>query len=160
MNFSQFSPESKVWVYPIKNTLSPDELSILEQKLVELIASWKAHGSPVSGAFEVIEKRFIVISADANCTAASGCSIDSMRKTIAQALDSVGTEISDFSSIYYQQGSNIVEVSRPKFAELKSAGEVDDQDRVFDLTPANLQTFLTRGISLPFKDSWHSKVFK
>lgn len=160
MDLSHFSLDSKVWVYPIKATLNASQVSILDEKLAEFMGKWKAHGAPVTAAYKILDNRFIVISADANCTAASGCSIDSMRKNVSQALNSIDSDISDFSSIYFIKDNDVLEVSRPEFAELKSSGQIKDNDKVFNITPANLKDFLTNGICLEFKDSWHSSVFK
>lgn len=160
MDFSKFSPDSRIWVYPIKITLNKDRLGILEQKIQEFLGRWQAHGASVTAAYKVIDNRFIAISADANCTAATGCSVDSMRKFLSETLKALSTDISDFNNIYYLVNNEVIEISRPDFAQLVSQGRINKTDKVYDLAPADLATFLSKGICLKFEDSWHSKVFK
>lgn len=154
-----FSAASKIWVYPITATLETAQRGLVEQRLNEFLSQWKAHGVPVSGAFQIVDNRFVVLSADSNCASASGCSIDSMLKAVVEALKSADTELADFANVYYRENGTIQEVSRMEFADLKSSGKITAQTEVFDLTPANLGVFLSRGLALPFKDSWHAKYF-
>ena len=155
----KFSPDSNIWVYPINQTLNPKQRAILEQKLREFVGQWKAHGASVTGDFQIVDNRFVVLSADANLATASGCSIDSMMKAVIEALNQAGLKMADFSTIFYRENGQIYQASRLEFSELKTSGIVNDETKVYDLTPANLAAFLETGICLAYKDSWHKKVF-
>ena len=160
-----FSINSKVWVYPISRTINSEQLAIVKQGLAEFIGQdglgqWKAHGVPVKGAFQIVENRFVVITDDANSASATGCSIDSMLKIVCEALESAGTELADFSNIFFKLNDNIYEASRPDFAKMRSSGQIQNDTEVFNLAPANLGDFLDNGLSRPYQESWHKKVFE
>lgn len=160
MDFSTFSPDSKIWIYPAKTQIEQEQLTILEQKLADFLANWKAHGEPVSAAFRILENRFILITADANCTAATGCSIDFMRRSVSQALKSLGSDVSDLSSIFYAKDNNIFEVTRTEFKDLFTKALISENDKVYDLVPPNLGTYLNKGICLEIKNSWHMNLLR
>src|SRR3546814_19240373 len=75
----QFSDNSRVWIFQSNRELSPDEIKWAFPKLQGFISEWQAHGQALAAKVEIRYNRFIVVMVDETNSAASGCSIDSLR---------------------------------------------------------------------------------
>src|SRR5438552_13958376 len=73
---------SRIWIFAADRTLSPSESAQLLSTLDVYLADWKAHGAPVQAARELRYDQFLIIAADPEITAPSGCSIDDMTRAI------------------------------------------------------------------------------
>ncbi|MBP6532881.1 MAG: ABC transporter ATPase, partial [Bacteroidia bacterium] len=73
---TSLSDNSRIWIYQADRELTADEQSFLNQELLNFITDWTAHNVALSGSFEILHDRFLVIMIDENKTSASGCSID------------------------------------------------------------------------------------
>ena len=89
MSFSQFSPQSKIWVYTADREFSVKESAEINTKLQAFINEWAAHGSSLYGGAEIVENRFIVLCVDESKVSASGCSID----TSVGFIKSIGNQL-------------------------------------------------------------------
>jgi hypothetical protein len=79
---SNFSPNSRVWIYQSNRLFSLSEALELEKVLESFISDWKAHGQPVKGFANLFFGQFIIIMADEEVTSVSGCSTDSSVRLI------------------------------------------------------------------------------
>src|SRR5450432_796177 len=73
---------SKIWIFAADRKLSPSETTELLSTLDEYLAQWKAHGAPVQAAKELRYGHFVIIAANPDVTAPSGCSIDDMTRAM------------------------------------------------------------------------------
>jgi hypothetical protein len=87
-NFKDLFPElpsdSRVWIYCSNRELSKDEAEKIQIKLSVFIKNWSTHGSAMTADSTILLDRFLVIAADEDRLAASGCSIDSSVRFIKQ----------------------------------------------------------------------------
>jgi hypothetical protein len=74
---TDFSNESKVWIYQSSRMFSIGEAFEMESILNEFVSNWKSHGAPVKGFANLFFGQFIVIMADESNTTVGGCSTDS-----------------------------------------------------------------------------------
>lgn len=77
MLFSEFSEDSKVWIYQADRFLDATEINWLKEQLTKFISEWNAHGTKLASSGQLLHDRFLVFVVDEKVAAASGCSIDS-----------------------------------------------------------------------------------
>ena len=82
--FSNFSPESRVWIYQASRYFSETEFTEATKALAAFTNSWLSHGDRVKGAFMVMSEGFIILAADNNVTQVGGCSTDSSVRVIKE----------------------------------------------------------------------------
>ena len=95
-------PDSgRLWVFPSSGELDDEVVEKISERLSLLLEDWKAHGQTVDGAFEIRDRRFIIVAADAESTDVSGCSIDGLDRGVRAIFRELGVELSDVSNIFF-----------------------------------------------------------
>lgn len=74
---TDFSNDSKIWIYQSNRTFTMGELFQIEEALENFIENWNSHGAAVKGFGTVLYGQFIVLMADETSTTVGGCSTDS-----------------------------------------------------------------------------------
>ena len=54
----------RVIIFPASRPFSPKESKIITEKLYDFLATWAAHGKPLSSSFKIEKNQFIVICVD------------------------------------------------------------------------------------------------
>jgi hypothetical protein len=85
-DFNTLPKESRIWIYASENSLTEDQQSHILTYIAEHLKGWNAHKVPLTAGVTILENHFIVIALDEGKNGASGCSIDTLQKTI-QALE-------------------------------------------------------------------------
>ena len=85
-DFNTLPKESRIWIYSSENSLTEDQQSHILTYIAEHLKGWNAHKVPLTAGVTILENHFIVIALDEGKNGASGCSIDTLQKTI-QALE-------------------------------------------------------------------------
>ena len=67
---------SRVWIYQSNRSLSEREVNIISESLMLFCDQWTTHGTPLQTSFSIDHNRFIVLVANEDASAPSGCSID------------------------------------------------------------------------------------
>ncbi len=125
------------------------------------VRGWHAHGMPVVGAYDWLYDRFLIIAADEEATGVSGCSIDSLFRTLKACENDLGVTLLDSSIIFYRDADGRVQsAGRSEFRELVASGEISDDSVVFDNTVGTLRGIRGGEWERPLKDSWHGKAFR
>ena len=86
---SDFSPESRVWVYTTNRPLSEAEAQATQQALNAFVQQWTAHNHALKARAEVFQHQFVILMVDESQAGASGCSID---KSV-HFLESLGAQL-------------------------------------------------------------------
>ena len=150
MTLEQLGQDAHIWIFGSPTALDGERV---RGELDAFVGQWKAHGKPVTAAFDLLHDRFVVVGLD-GAVDPSGCSIDKlfgMIETLDPAL------LSD--RVYFRDGSgNVAHATRAEFREMKARGEVSAETRVFDLTVQKAgdlrERFETRAA-----EAWHSRAF-
>ncbi|MEM6804025.1 MAG: hypothetical protein AAF696_21650 [Bacteroidota bacterium] len=121
------------WFYSLSEALHLEKKAALEADFVEFLSQWKSHGVPVEGMIEIRYGQFIVIKSDASDSRPSGCSIDSLKRSVAGILNKHGLEILDPAHVFYRGEDG--KISQSHFRELGAlakAGALHADTIVFD----------------------------
>jgi hypothetical protein len=158
--FDSMPDAARVWVF---GTAQP-VLGSAAERLVSVVDSfvhgWLAHGQPVVGGFDWRYDHFLLIAADEEATGVSGCSIDSLFRTLKQVEREEGITMLDSSLVWYRDSAGAVQsVTRAEFRELIAADEVGEDTIVFDNTVGSVGGVRGGGWERPAHTSWHGRAF-
>jgi len=147
-----------LWIFGTDRPLGPVQAATLVQTVDSFLADWKAHGSPVLAARELIDDRFIMIAADP-AGDPSGCSIDRLYRAFGELENVLGVRLRDAGLIYFRdRRGDIRSVPRAEFRSLAGRGEVGPGTSVFDTTIGTLGKFRSGVWELPAGASWHRSL--
>jgi hypothetical protein len=137
MLLADFHPESRVWVYQADRFLSETEVHWLDEQIEAFTKEWASHGSQLKASGTVVDSIFVVLSVNADESAASGCSIDSSVRFIKQAGAELNVDF--FNRLKVVKENKLGEKEIVSYASLKNfSGEY-----FYDLTVQTLQDFRT-----------------
>jgi len=156
--FENISPSARVWVYQTERLLSSDETAFVGQYLQQQIEQWAAHGAPLLGAFQIIQNRFIIVAADEQQNAASGCSIDASGRWFKELTQHLNINFFD-RSIAYFKGDTIETVEMLKIRGLVTSGEITPETPIVNTLVATVAEFQEKWM-LPAGESWMARYFK
>lgn len=108
--FESLPENSRIWIYQSNRKFNPAELLIISDALSTLTDQWKVHGIPLHSSFEIRFDQFIILAADENSTAASGCSIDDSVRMIKLLGEKLGVELFDRTRIAFKNEKEIITI--------------------------------------------------
>ena len=158
-SLSSLSDSSRIWIFPADRKLTSIEATELLSILDDYLKDWKAHGIPVLASRELRYDQFLLIAADPDETAPSGCSIDDMTRAIKMLSQKFGVDFFNPMKVFYKVGDVVRVVSRSEFKKLAQEGAVNEETTVFDNSRTSLQELRTGKWELPAGDSWHKTFF-
>lgn len=157
--FDQLPDGARLYVFGASRPVSPAEREALLGAVDEFLAIWQAHKVDVAAARDWRHDRFLLVGADEEVTALSGCSIDSMTRRIKELESTLGLSLFDGGAIFYRGAQGIERVSREDFARLVLEGEVGPGTIVFNNTVTSVREVRAGAWELPFERSWHAQAF-
>jgi hypothetical protein len=157
--FASFPDDAKLWVYPLARPLSTTDRARVEGRLGAFLREWQSHGSPVHGAYELFEDRFVLIAGYVD-DGVSGCSTDAMMRVMKTLRQEDGIDGFDRSLVFFRDAKNRVQAAgRADFQALIGAGQVDADTPVFDTTIQFIGDLRRGGFETTFGKSWHAGAF-
>lgn len=149
----------RVWIYQSNRFFKESETNEIQKKLNTFVSTWKAHGSALSAKATVLYNLFIVLQIDEDLTAASGCSIDKSVDFLKQLEKEYSIVLFDRYQVAYIDETGVVKrTDKLGFESLVQAGEIKKDTLVFDNTISKSIDLDTKW-KVPFKESWHARVF-
>ena len=150
---------AKIWIYQANKTFSYEQISQLHSLLFDFTNSWTAHNQQLQAGFEIKYNRFIILTVDESQAGASGCSIDKSVHLMKQLEQEFNIDLFDRFNIAWKEGGIVKSASREEFEELIKDGIINSETIVFNNLVPTYSAYLNNW-EIPFKNSWHSKVFK
>ena len=158
--FTELPAEARVWIYGAERALARGEVRALEAHMDRFLAEWRSHGRAIEPAWRLEHDRFLIIGVDERAMSLSGCSIDSMFRTVEDFGKTTGLSFSRSGNrVFYRDAGDIRCVDRPGFAELARQGSVNEKTVVFNNTVATAGELRSGLWEVPMRDSWHLKAF-
>ncbi len=160
--FPALPDAAHVWVYPTSDPPSATAQEHLLTQIRTFMRGWRSHGRATSGDINILFDRFIVAAGSLlSGGPLSGCSIDSMTHAIEDAAHGVGISLVTPMAVFYRAGEGgIQSVSRGYFRRMVHANEVHADTPVFDLGVTSVGALRGGAFELPFRESWHARVFR
>lgn len=158
--FDQLPDDARLWVFGAARPLDDAEGAALLEHADRFLAGWAAHGAPVVGGRDLRHRRFLLVAADERATGVSGCSTDTLFRSLAEVERELGTTLRDGGLVFWRGSDGEVRSApRPAFRERVRAGEVDGGTSVFDNTVATVGDVRAGRWEVPMRASWHARAF-
>jgi len=153
-----FSPQSKVWIYQSDREFSKEEQQAIQLQLNDFTSQWKAHGHQLQAKAEILYNYFIVFIVDEASAGTTGCSIDASVRIIKGIEQEYSVDLFNRFNMAYKVDDKVVVLNKEDFETLISIKKITRDSIVFNNLVQTLEDFENKW-EVPFKDSWHNKVF-
>ncbi len=155
--FSTLPDSSRIWIFAADRRLTDQDAAELGTSLKGYLESWKAHGAPVQASSELRYNQFLIIAANPDVTAPSGCSIDNMTHAISDLGEKFGIDFFGQMNVFYKEGEAIKVVGRGEFKRLAKEGIVNAETMVFDNSITTLAELQHNWLQLA-ANSWQAAL--
>ncbi|SFI42019.1 hypothetical protein [Halpernia frigidisoli] len=143
----------RVIVYPASRPFSARESKVITEKIYDFLASWAAHGKPLSSSFKIEKNQFIIVCVDEEKEAASGCSIDALGTVIRKLDQEFQLGLFDRMKASFVENGEVKTLKLQDFRKGLKEGEISENIEVFDFSKDSYISFLSDFL-LPLKRSW------
>lgn len=159
MTLEQLSDEARVWIYQADRDLSEEEVRKINERLSAFTAGWQAHGKPLHAAADVLMNRWVVIAADEEVHAASGCSIDASVAEMRALSSELGIDFFNRTLVGWMEEEELRVAPMHDFWARRKALLINDETTVFHNLAATLGELRAKTF-IPFKESWHAEMWR
>lgn len=159
LSFDQLPDSARLWVFAAARPLVAAEQHVLLTAVDAFLDQWNAHRVPLDCARDLRYDQFLLVGVDEEAAGVSGCSIDSLVRTMKGLGEQLGVELLDHASVFYRDADNVRRASRDDFAEAASRGEVTPQTTVFDNTVGSAGALRAGRWEAPAAATWHKRAF-
>ncbi len=143
----------RVIIYPASRPFTAKESKVITEKLYDFLATWAAHGKPLSASFKIEKNQFIVIAVDEEKEAASGCSIDTLSGLMRELDSEFELGLFDRMKASFIEDGEVKTMKLQDFRKGLKEGTVSQDIEVFDFSKDTYVAFLSDFL-LPLKRSW------
>lgn len=150
---------NRVWVYLSSKAFTPGLEAKIKADVQHFLDEWNAHGTSLESSFDILHNHFIVIRADEERFAASGCSIDKQLRFIKEVEQKYDLELLNRLLVAYKTSEGVNVVHASKIPSLLSSGAVNENTVVYNVGIANDSEFNSK-FEIPLKESWLSKYLQ
>ena len=157
--FDRLPDSARLWVFAAARPLSPDEQHALLTAVDAFLDQWNAHRVPLDCARELRLDQFLFVGVDEEAAGVSGCSVDSLVRTMKSLGHELGVELLDHASVFYRDGGTVRRVSRDDFGEAAARGAVNPETIVFDNTIGTTAALRAGRWEAPAATTWHGRAF-
>lgn len=143
----------RVIIHPASRSFSPKESKVITEKLYDFLATWAAHGKPLSSSFKIEKNQFIVVCVDEEKEAASGCSIDALGQIMREIDAEFNLGLFDRMKASFVENGETKTMKLQDFRKGLKEGTIPHDIEVFDFSKNSYVAFLSDFL-LPLKRSW------
>ncbi|RKS96798.1 hypothetical protein [Chryseobacterium defluvii] len=147
----------RVIIYPASRPFTTKEAKTITERLFDFLATWAAHGKPLSSSFKIERNQFIVICVDEEKEMASGCSIDSLGKVMREIDEEYQLGLFDRMKASYVENGEVKTLKLQEFKSKLRSGELSKDIEVFDFSKNTYLDFLSHFL-LPLDKSWAASI--
>lgn len=139
--------------------MTDEETRLISLDVDAFVANWTAHGSELDAKGYIYENLFLILEVNEEQAGVTGCSIDKSVHFLKALGEKYQIDFFNRMNITHRDIAGKIHLStRTEFEGLIKEGNVGLETIVFNnLIKDNIE-FLNSW-QIPFKDSWHSKVF-
>ncbi len=146
---------SRLWVYQADRKLSNEEEERVALEVSRFVSQWAAHGNALAAAFEIKYHQFLVIAVNENVAAATGCSIDSSVRFIAELGAAIDIDFLNRQQVAFLEEG---EVLLRSLSEVRKGIGLEGRHDIltFNNSVASLDQFRTSW-QVPVRESWMAR---
>ena len=143
----------RVIIYPASRSFTPKESKVITEKLYDFLATWAAHGKPLSSSFKIEKNQFIVVCVDEDVEAASGCSIDALGGVLKEIEAEFELGLFDRMKATFVENGEVKTLKLQDFRKGLKNGEISTEIDVYDFSKNTYVAYLSDFL-LPLRRSW------
>ena len=143
----------RVIIYPASRSFTSKESKVITEKLYDFLATWAAHGKPLSSSFKIEKNQFIIVCVDEEIEAASGCSIDALGQIMREIDAEFQLGLFDRMKASFVENGEVKTLKLQDFKKGLREGEISSDIEVIDFSKNTYVAFLSDFL-LPLKRSW------
>ena len=143
----------RVIIYPASRTFTPKESKVITEKLFDFLATWAAHGKPLSSSFKIEKNQFIVVCVDEDKDAASGCSVDALGGVMKEIEQEFQLGLFDRMKATFVENGEVRTLKLQDFRNGLKNGDISKNIEVYDFSKNTYVAFLSDFL-LPLRRSW------
>jgi hypothetical protein len=159
ISFASLPDSARLWVFAASRPLATAEQQALLDATDAFLDEWNAHKVPLDAARDLRHDRFLLVGVDEEAAGVSGCSIDSLVRTMKGLGQQLGVELVDHASVFYRADDQVRRVSRDDFADAAAQGAVTVDTTVFDNTVPTAGALRSGAWETPAARAWHGRAF-
>jgi hypothetical protein len=155
---TDFSPDSRVWVYVCDRALTNEQAAHIQQELDFFCRQWTAHNQALKAVGEVFEGQMLILMVDETQAEASGCSIDKSVHFLEQLGDAM--QVNFFERMRFAwlgQNGTLHFANRSELISALGAGQVTENTLMANTMVKTKQELQEKWL-LPFQQSWHRRL--
>ena len=156
VNFDELPLQSRVWVFQSNRIMTPSEQSSIDDAVKHFVQKWSTHGVQMLASHVLYHNCFVVIAADEQKQAASGCSIDSFTALFKAFGTQYNLSFFDRFSIAHKSEDEVVISNLDDFKQLIDDGCITPDTLVFNNLIEQRQDLSTKW-EVPLKESWQKR---
>jgi len=149
VDFNKLPDSSRIWIYASEKALTEDQQSHILTYIAEHLKGWNAHKVPLTAGVTILENHFIVVALDEGKNGASGCSIDTLQKTIQELEKELSISLMNRLNVFCRIDNEIQCIPSVKLESMAKA-DTPFYDLTI-LTKSDLNTYLK-----PISEGWCS----
>ena len=130
--FESLPGNSRIWVYQANRKYNSVEADIISQELSSFIAQWEVHGQPMKASFKLFHNQFIVLAADEDYNASSGCSIDGSVRSLKQLGNNLNIDFFDRNSVAFKNKDEIFLIPMSQLKQALTSGKWNQTTLMFN----------------------------
>ena len=157
--FASLPDSARLWVFAASRPLAAHEQEALLAAVDDFLDQWNAHRVPLDCARDLRHDHFLLVAVDEEAAGVSGCSVDSLVRTMKDLGRDLGVELVDHASVFYRDGEEVRRTSREDFSAAAARGQVTPQTIVFDNTVATAGALRGGRWEAPAATTWHARAF-
>ncbi len=150
---TEFSNQSRVWIYQANRIFSLTEALQVENELDNFTNEWRSHGAPVNAKGFLFFGQFIVLMADETRVPVGGCSTDSSVHFIKKLEQAYGVSLLDRTQLAFivKDKVQLLPISQLPYA---IAQQFISEDTYFFNNVVATKADLINNWIIPVKKSW------
>ena len=156
VNFDDLPLQSRVWVFQSNRIMRPDEQSSIDDAVKHFVQNWSTHGLQMLASHVLYHNCFVIIAADEQKQAASGCSIDSFTALFKAFGTQYNLSFFDRFSIAHKSDDEVVISKIDDFKQLIDDGHITQDTFVYNNLIERRQDLFTKW-EIPLKESWQKR---
>lgn len=157
-NIDSYHPDSKLWIYTIKEIISEETAIRIVKSLEAFCQNWTAHNKELRAFWNMYDNRIILLGVDEHLNQASGCSIDKSVHLLQDLENELNITIFDRMLFSYSDGNKIQTLSRDEFQSGIDENIINSDTMVINTLAKNLQEWQLSGFQ-KLQDSWIKNLF-
>lgn len=157
-SMEQMPSHARVWVYQANCFLTEAQKKRVVDALEVFLTQWTSHGAAMDAGAAVYHQRVVVIAADEQQAAASGCGIDKSVHFMQQLGQELGIDFFQRTTVLYMDEAEWKEAPMHQFWAMRKAGSVKDDTLILDTTVRSVGE-LRIALVVPFEKSWHKDMW-